>query len=259
MKPIDTLSDVASQRTGWDEGTGEGDGIRVQPPLKHRLRRMLLAGLLILVPAAAALFVLSILFEALDRLFGPAVDRTLSHFLPEVSIPGLRVVMVLTVVVLVLIVLGWLSTNVVGRRLIGQGELVVARVPVLGTIYSATKGVLETLSREQAAAFTRVILVEYPKKDVFVLGFVTRTAQWEGVDPRTADLLLVFVPTTPNPTSGFLLLVPRAEAISLPIGVEEGIRMVISGGLLMPENPALHGLPGPTVVSAAPPAEPLAR
>jgi uncharacterized membrane protein len=111
------------------------------------------------------------------------------------------------------------------------------------TIYASTKGVLEAVSRDKGEAFTRVVLIEYPKSNLFALGFVTRGARWEAVDPRTADILLVFVPTTPNPTSGFLLLVPRNEAIALPISVEEGIRMVISGGILLPEIAELHSIP----------------
>ncbi|MFP3939513.1 MAG: DUF502 domain-containing protein [Thermoanaerobaculia bacterium] len=206
------------------------------PPLTHRLRRMLLAGLIILVPAALTVYVLLVLFRLMDGFFGPLVDRGLSVFIPDAHVPGLGLVMTL----LVVLVLGWLSTNVVGRRLISVFENVVQRVPVGRTIYAATKGVLEAVSRDQAEAFTRVVLVEYPKEDIFVLGFVTRGASWEGIDPRIRDFLLVFIPTTPNPTSGFLLLVPREEAIELPISVEDGIRMVISGGILLPELPELH-------------------
>jgi uncharacterized membrane protein len=131
-------------------------------------------------------------------------------------------------------------------------------VPVVRTVYASTKGVLEAVSRDQGEAFTRVVLVEYPKSNLFALGFVTRGVRWEAIDPRTADMLIVFVPTTPNPTSGFLLLVPRAEAIPLPISVEEGIRMVISGGILLPEIPELHTAPGAERPTAVAPPEPAA-
>lgn len=202
---------------------------------------MLLAGLLILVPAALTLYVLLALFRLMDGFFGPLVDRGLQVFIPNAHVPGLGLVMTLVVV----LVLGWLSTNVAGRRLIAFFERGIQRVPVGRTIYASTKGVLEAVSKDQGEAFTRVVLIEYPKNDLFVLGFVTRGARWGGVDPRAEDLLLVFVPTTPNPTSGFLLLVPRAEAIPLPISVEAGIRMVISGGILLPDLPELHGRPTP--------------
>ena len=135
---------------------------------------------------------------------------------------------------LVILLLGWLSTNVGGRKLIQLLEAVIQRIPVAKSVYSGTKGVLETISHEKTEAFKRVVLVEYPKANLFALGFVTGGARWGGVRQSLDDLLLVFVPTTPNPTSGFLLLVPRSEAVELPISVEEGIRMVISGGILLP-------------------------
>lgn len=197
---------------------------------------MLIAGLLILVPAALTVYVLIVLFRVMDGIFGPLVNRALRVFIPEAHVPGLGLVMTLLVVLL----LGWLSTNVVGHRMILGFERMVQRVPVGRTIYASTKGVLDAVSRAQGEAFTRVVLIEYPKENIFALAFVTRGARWEAVDPRTADLLLVFVPTTPNPTSGFLLLVPRTEAIPLSISVEEGIRMVISGGILLPEIRELH-------------------
>ncbi len=202
---------------------------------------MLIAGLLILVPSALTLYVVLALFRLMDGFFGPLVDRALQVFIPNAHVPGLGLAMTLVVVLL----LGWLSTNVVGRRLIAFFERLIQKVPVGRTIYASTKGVLEAVSKSQDEAFTRVVLIEYPKRNLFALGFVTRGAQWGGIDPRTADLLLVFVPTTPNPTSGYLLLVPRAEAISLPISVEAGIRMVISGGILLPDLPELHSRPAP--------------
>ena len=200
---------------------------------------MLFAGLLILVPAALTVYVLVALFRIMDGVFGPMVNRALRVFLPGAHVPGLGLVMTL----LVILLLGWLSTNVMGRRMILGFERLIQRVPVGRTIYASTKGVLEAASKAQEDAFTRVVLIEYPKANLFALAFVTRGARWEAVDPRTADVLLVFVPTTPNPTSGFLLLVPRTEAIPLPISVEEGIRMVISGGILLPEIPELHTPP----------------
>ena len=135
----------------------------------------------------------------------------------------------------VVFILGWLSTNVVGRSVIQGTERLICRIPVAKSIYSATKGFLEALSFQQTEAFKRVVLIEYPKENIFALAFVTGWTSWPTIDDKTSDLLLVFLPTTPNPTSGFLLLVPRSEAIDLPISIEEGVRMVISGGILLPK------------------------
>lgn len=245
----DSFQSVSAPEPRGAEARPPGHG----PPLRHRLRRMLVAGLLILVPAALTIYVLIGLFRLMDGFFGPLVNRAIRVFLPEAHVPGLGLLMTLLVVLL----LGWLSTKMMGRRLIAAFESLVQRVPVVRTIYASTKGVLEAVSRDRSDAFTRVVMIEYPKKDIFALGFVTRGARWEAIDPRARDLLLVFLPTTPNPTSGFLLLVPRSEAITLPITVEEGIRMVISGGILLPEIPELHGKP----VAPAPsqPVEPTAE
>jgi uncharacterized membrane protein len=215
-----------------------------RPNWRARLRRLLVTGLLILAPVALTVFVLVQLFRWMDGIFAPLVDGILAAtFERPVHIPGLGLLLTFLVVLL----LGWLSTRVAGRRLLIWMEGLIRKVPVAKGIYGATKGILEAVSKDQAEAFKRVVLVEYPKANVFAIGFVTSGARWGHVDERLADLLLVFVPTTPNPTSGFLLLVPRREAIELPIAVEEGIRMVISGGILQPQ-PRVPGAP------AAPPA-----
>lgn len=214
------------------------------PPARHhagwraRLRRMLVTGLLILIPVAVTVFVLVQIFRFMDGIFAPLVSRVLGRILgaeAPVHIPGLGMLLTL----LLILLLGWLSTNVAGRRLLRSLERVLLRLPVARSIYGATKGVLEAVSKDQTEAFKRVVLIEYPKKDLFAIAFVTGGARWGEVDERLGDLLLVFMPTTPNPTSGYLLLVPRDEVIDLPIAVEDGVRMVISGGILMPPPPAV--------------------
>jgi uncharacterized membrane protein len=219
------------------------------PTLRARLRRLLVTGLLILAPAALTIFVLVQLFQWMDGIFAPLIDRILAAiFERPVHVPGLGLLLTLLVVLL----LGWLSTRVAGRRLLRWMEGLIRRVPVAKSIYGATKGILEAVSQDQTEAFKRVVLVEYPKANLFAIGFVTAGTRWGAVHERLADLLLVFVPTTPNPTSGFLLLVPRHEAIELPISVEEGVRMVISGGILQPTLRVPETMP-PAAAAAAPP------
>lgn len=202
------------------------------------MKRFFITGLVILVPVTMAIFVLRLIFNYMDGIFAPLVNRFLRFWFPLEHVPGVGLVMTILVVLL----LGWLSTRVAGRRIIRAMEDGLGRIPIAGAVYGATKGVLEAISAERSEAFKRVVLIEYPKQNLFALAFVTGNAHWDGIDERLDDLLLVFVPTTPNPTSGFLLLVPRKEAIALPIPVEEGIRMVISGGVLRPSFPErLHG------------------
>lgn len=195
---------------------------------QHRLRQTLLAGLLILAPLALTVFILVQVFQVMDGIFSPLVNHLLGLAFdrPDVHVPGLGLLLTLLVVLL----LGWLSRS----RLIAWMERVIQRIPVAKSIYGGTKGILEAISRDQADAFKRVVLIEYPKAHIYAIAFVTSNARWGHVDENLSDVLLVFVPTTPNPTSGFLLLVPRSEAIPLNITVEEGVRMVISGGILQP-------------------------
>jgi uncharacterized membrane protein len=207
-----------------------------KPRARTHFKRILVTGLVILVPVTLTVYIRKQLFDFMDGIFAPVIDKAIGVYLPGFHIPGLGLVLTLLVVLL----LGWLSTNVVGRRLIHGAEALICRIPVAKSIYSATKGVLEAVSFDQGEAFQRVVLIEYPKENIFALAFVTKSARWPELSPKTADVLLVFVPTTPNPTSGFLLLVPRSETIPMPMSVEEGIRMVISGGILLPD------LTGPT-------------
>lgn len=214
-------------------------------PIRHphtwrsRLRTILLAGLLILAPVYLTVYVLVLLFNFMDGIFAPIIDRSIGAFLGErgVHIPGLGLLLTLLVVV----VLGWLTTTVLGRRLIELIESFIRRIPVAKTIYGATKGVLEAVSRDQADAFKRVVLIEYPRPGVYGIGFVTNTpSSWATPGNRaSASLLPVFVPTTPNPTSGFLLMVPPEEVADCPFTVEEGLRLIVSGGILLPATVAL--------------------
>lgn len=205
------------------------------PHWRTRLRNLLFAGLLILAPVYLTIYVLVLLFRFMDGIFAPLIDRTLATFLGERSlhIPGLGIVLTLVVVLF----LGWLSKQVVGRRILDIIENLIRRIPIAKSVYGATKGVLEAVSRDQADAFKRVVLIEYPRKGIYGIAFVTNSpVRWDGSDPRLSeDLVPVFVPTTPNPTSGFLLLVPQREILDCPLTIEEGIRMVVSGGILQPK------------------------
>lgn len=199
---------------------------------RSRLRTLLLGGLLILAPAYLTVYVLIVLFRFMDGIFAPLIDRTLSLALerPGTHVPGLGILLTL----LVILFLGWLSTGVVGRRIIGSVEAFIRRVPVARSVYGATKGVLEAVSRDQADAFKRVVIIEYPRHGSYGIGFVTgNPARW-GSNPNDPELVPVFVPTTPNPTSGYLLLFPQSELIECPMTIEEGVRMIVSGGILQP-------------------------
>lgn len=203
-------------------------------PLRSRLRTLLIGGLLILAPAYLTVYVLLLLFRFMDGIFAPLIDKTLATFFeePGIHVPGLGIVLTLAVILF----LGWLSTGVAGRRIIHAVEAFIRRIPVAKSVYGATKGVLEAVSRDQADAFKRVVLIEYPRRGMYGIGFVTGGPSRWAQAPHGEELVPVFVPTTPNPTSGFLLLVPPRDLIDCPMSVEEGIRTVVSGGILPPRT-----------------------
>jgi uncharacterized membrane protein len=200
--------------------------IAPSPSWRQRLQTLLLAGLVVLAPLALTAFVLYQLFVLMDGIFAPLVVRVVGTHIPGVG-------MLLTLIVV--LSLGWLSSKVLGRKLIQVGERLLYRIPIGRSIYAATKGVFEVLSQRQADAFRRVVLIEYPRRGCYSLAFVTATTHWAAIRPELADARTVFLPTTPNPTSGYLLILPRDQIIDLPFSVEEGVRMVISGGILLPK------------------------
>jgi uncharacterized membrane protein len=226
-------------------------------PWRTRFRNVLLAGLLFLTPVYVTIYILVLLFRFMDGIFAPLIDRAFATFLGEreLHIPGLGILLTLTVILF----LGWLSRRMVGRRVLDAVESFIRRIPIARSVYGATKGVLEAVSRDQADAFKKVVLIEYPRRGIYGIGFVTgSSAYWDAVDPRVdQELVPVFVPTTPNPTSGFLLLVPPHEIMDCPMTVEEGIRMVVSGGILQPESLMTRSRPAEPMTEGTEPRAPV--
>lgn len=195
------------------------------------LRRYIIAGLLVWVPIGVTLFILNLFVGIMDRtliLLPPAYrPENLLGF----KIPGLGIV--LTIVVL--LVTGVLVANLVGRRLVDFSEGLLHRIPLVRTVYSAAKNFAEVLFTDTSQAFKQVLLIEYPRKGVYSLCFQTST-ELEEIQARTHDdVICVFVPTTPNPTSGFILMVPRSEVIALDMDVEAAVKMIVSLGVVVPD------------------------
>lgn len=192
-------------------------------PFGRRVRRHFLTGVLVLLPAYITIFVLWRLFSALDRILGQWVVVATGYRIPGVGFVAL---------LLIILAMGAVAGNLFGRRMIHAGEGLVGHVPVMRWIYGTTKQLFATLIEEKSTSFRRVVLVAFPGHGLYSLGFVTSEAVpkvGEALDKRMAA---VFVPTTPNPTSGFLLFVPEDETIPLNLTVREGIGYVISAGTL---------------------------
>ena len=188
------------------------------------IRRWLIAGLLIWIPLGVTILVLSFLVKALD---------TSLYLIPSSwRVPGLGVLLSAVLV----LGTGALTANLMGRRVFSLVESLLERVPLLGSVYAGMKKLAETLFSSTGASFRQVLLIEYPRKGLWTLAFQTGSTATEIAQKTGQDLLTVFVPTTPNPTSGFVILVPRSEVVVLDMPVEDGLRLVISLGVVTPET-----------------------
>ncbi len=202
--------------------------------IRTRLRNLFIAGLLVLLPISITVFILTFIFQKLDNLLSPVFVKLLIFSgLPlqeGQSIPGLGFV----ATIIIIIFTGLITKNILGKKLFGLGEILVEKIPVARSIYSGAKQIIETVSKSQLDAFNKVIMVEYPRKGLFSLGFVTCESRGEIQENIEEDVVNVFIPTTPNPTSGLLIFVPKKDIIPLSMSVEEGIKLVVSGGLVTP-------------------------
>lgn len=195
-----------------------------------RVRRYLVAGLLVWIPIGVTVVILRIVTGLMDR----SLLLLPQKYRPEewlgFALPGLGIILT----VLLLLVTGLLAANIVGRSLVGQWESVLERIPFVRSIYSATKSFAEVVLSDSGQAFKKVLLIEYPRKGIYSLAFLTSTGLQE-VQQRTAEeVVCAFVPTTPNPTSGFLVLVPAKDAIELDMEVDQAVKMIVSVGVVVP-------------------------
>ena len=196
-----------------------------------RIRGYLLAGILVTAPITITVY--------LTYLFLTFIDSKVAKLLPddwyemlygETTVPGIGLILALAFFVCI----GWFATNFLGRIFIKLSEYVVDRMPIVRTIYAATKQVFETIMASKSNAFREVVMLQYPREGIWSVGFVTGTSKGEIQDHTAQETVNVFLPTTPNPTSGFLLFVPKKDVIYLEMTVEEGIKMVVSAGMITP-------------------------
>jgi len=205
-------------------------------PWRKGLRGYFLTGLVVIVPLVLSVFVLYKLFLAIDGLFKGVVGAFLAQKL-GLTIAG-RPIPGLGFVALLLLILGTgvIARNIVGRRLIAAGEEFVGRVPLLNRVYKTFQQIVQAFVSEKREVFSKVVLIEYPRKGLYSLGFVTQDTRGAVQDALEPDVYSVFLPTTPNPTSGFLLFVPKEETIEVQMAVEDALKLVISGGTISPSE-----------------------
>lgn len=204
-----------------------------------RVRKYLLAGLVVLTPVLVTVYVLNVVFRFLEVHIGQPVNVYLAAHVTWLrgDQPAVAVLVGLLLTILLLLIVGFVSSTMAGRRAVSLGELVAQRTPLIGWVYGPTRQVVQMLfSSSKEAAFRRVVLVPLPSHGIHVMGFVTAD-QIVGAGERVGqDLVNVFVPFSPTPFTGILTMVPRAHLIELPYTVEQGLKMVISLGVLTPDN-----------------------
>ncbi|MFO7654097.1 MAG: DUF502 domain-containing protein [Candidatus Krumholzibacteriia bacterium] len=193
------------------------------------LRRYFLTGLLAVAPLAITVLVVWRLFDFIDAAMRPWAQRVLP-WLATFS-EFLLTVVALAALVLLITLVGVFTRNLIGIAFFGLVERVMQKIPGVRSLFGVTKQIAEVLLADQRAAFQKVVLIEYPRRGMYSLGFLTS-------DHPANDLLNVFLPTTPNPTSGYLLVMPREAAAILPLTIEEGVRLIISGGSVINDRQA---------------------
>lgn len=198
------------------------------------IRRWFIAGLVVWLPLGATLLIVNFLARLLDSSLLLVPMRYRPETLLGFPVPGLGVVLSLIIVLLT----GFLVANFVGRRVLGLGERLLQRIPIVRSVYGGVKRLAETMFSDSDSSFRQVLLVEYPRRGMWSLAFRTGKPVGEVRDKTGENVITVYVPTTPNPTSGFVILVPSEDVIPLDMTVEEGLRMIISMGVVTPEDAA---------------------
>lgn len=198
-----------------------------------RLRRYFFTGIVVTAPGVITLYVtwwfLKFVDTSVARLL--PVQYNPNTYLP-VYLPGVGLIITVSVLILV----GWFARNYVGRIFIRASEYVVERMPVVNTMYNALKQVFETTMGAQSRAFREVVLFEYPRAGSWTLGFVTGTTKGEIQTLTQDEVVNVYIPTTPNPTSGFLLFLPKKDLIYISMSTEDAIKLIVSGGIVSPSD-----------------------
>lgn len=202
-----------------------------------RLRRYLLTGIVVTAPISITIYLTYIFLSFVDTHVAKIIPdkwhfESLNGFYEETAVPGLGLI----IAVVFFIIVGWFATNVLGRWIIRIYEYVLDRMPVIRTVYGAIKQIFETIAASQSTAFREAVMLEYPRKGVWSIGFVTGRTEGEVQDATNEETINVFVPTTPNPTSGYLLFVPKKELVFLNMTVEEAVKLVVSAGIITPPD-----------------------
>ncbi|MBC8285864.1 MAG: DUF502 domain-containing protein [Nitrospinae bacterium] len=206
---------------------------------KKAFKKNLIAGLLVTIPAGLTYMVLSFVITRVDRAMAPVIKGIFGpqglQLMEESNIPGMGFLLL----ALFIIGVGLFGTNFIGKKIVDMGENFLHKIPVVRVIYTSIKKVVDTLSLTETASFQKMVLITYPREPLKTLGIVCCETP-SGIEDVVGEKMLnVFVPTSPNPTTGFLFMVPEKDAVPMKMSVEEGLKMIISFGMTNTESPKI--------------------
>ena len=231
------------------------DPLHIEPPKRRpslfaRLRASFLTGLVVIAPIGLTIWLIWTVVGWIDGWVLPLVPN---RFLPEqyigINLRGVGLIFFLVFTIIV----GWMAKGLIGRSLISSAEGLVDRMPVVRSVYNGLKQIAETVFAQSETSFDKACLVQYPREGIWAIAFISTTAKGEIADgiPVDTEKVSVFLPTTPNPTSGFLLFLPRKDVIELDMSVEDAAKLIISAGLVYPtEKPVAIGSDKKTIEAA---------
>ncbi len=192
-----------------------------------KVRGNIVAGVIILIPSVTTIYVFAKLFGLIDSIL-PSLFHSLIPSMPETWPPFVGLLFALLIAYFV----GIAAKNYFGRMIIDTGNAIISRIPMLNKIYLGVQQIIDSVAGNKKNLFEKAVLIEYPKKDSYCIGFVTADTTGEIPEKTGSEMVSVFVPTTPNPTSGFLLFIPKADAIGLEMSVETAVKLVMSAGMV---------------------------
>ncbi len=246
------MDEGSTEASGQGEPRGRAE-ITPRFSLATRFRNYFLAGVIVVAPISITFFIVWQVVQVVDTNVGKLLpDRYNPETYLPFSVPGLGVLLMVGLITLI----GMVAAGFVGRTVMRTSERLLNRMPIIRSIYGTLKQIFETVFSHSSQSFREVVLIEYPRRGIWAIGFVTGRTRGEIQTRVEPELINVFLPTTPNPTSGFLLFVPREEVFHLDMSVEDGIKMVISSGIVAPD-PAAVPLRAPPVQPEARPADPV--
>ena len=197
-----------------------------------KLRRILIAGLLVWLPLGITIFIIKILLDLLSQTYLLIPEGLRPENLFGVTIPGFEIIMA----IIILFSTGLVAANYLGKTLVETWEKFLDKIPLVRSIYSPLKKFAELILSDQTQSFSKVLLIQYPRKGLYSLCFQTSKDVGEIQEKSGEDVVCVFIPTTPNPTSGYIILIPKDEVIELDMSVEDALKMIISLGVVVPSS-----------------------